>query len=50
MSGLDRMTDFVAFLIDKLPAFLAAEPIIYIIAFGLFGYIIMLVVSIIRFR
>lgn len=50
MSGLDKMTDFVTFLLDKLPEFLASEPIIYIIAFGLFGYVIMLVISLIRFR
>lgn len=50
MSGLDKMTEFVSFLLDKLPEFLASEPIIYVIAFGLFGYVVTLVISLIRFR
>lgn len=45
---MNNMLAFVSSVLTDIPAFLASEPIIYIVAFGLFGYVLNLVVRIFR--
>lgn len=43
------MLEFVQAMLQGIPTFLASEPIIYIVAFGLFGYIFNLIVRIFKY-
>ena len=48
MTNFERMTDFVEWLLSAIPDFLSSEPIIYIFAFGLLGYIFSLLIKLLR--
>lgn len=48
MTGLERMTDFIGWILDTIPEFLSSEPIIYLFAFGLLGYVFSLVIKLLR--
>lgn len=48
MTNFERMTNFVQWLLSAIPDFLSSEPIIYVFAFALLGYIFSLIYKLLR--